>query len=40
MRLSWEDDAAMQETLRRHPGLLGKAQNVRHYNRRSGGHDG
>ena len=40
MRLSWEDDAAMQETLRRHPGLLWKAQNVRHYNRRSGGHDG
>lgn len=34
------DDAAMQETLRKHPGLLWKAQNVRQYNRRSGGHDG
>jgi len=31
------DDAAMQETLRMHPGLLWKAQNVRQYNRRSGG---
>jgi len=34
------DDAAIQETLRKHPGLLWKAQNVRQYNRRSGGHDG
>ena len=30
------DDAAMQETLRKHPGLLWKAQNVRQLNRRSG----
>ncbi|MFZ2055448.1 MAG: nucleotidyl transferase AbiEii/AbiGii toxin family protein [Candidatus Aminicenantales bacterium] len=30
------DDAAMQETLRRHPGLLWKAQNVRQYKRRGG----
>jgi len=28
------DDEAMQETLRRHPGLLWKAQNVRQYRRR------
>ena len=30
------DDAAMQEDIRRHPGLLWKAQNVRQFNRRSG----
>ena len=34
------DDAAMQETLRRHPGLLWKALNVRQYSRQTGGHDG
>lgn len=31
------EDAAMQETIRNHPGLLWKAQNVRQYNRRAGG---
>lgn len=31
------EDTAMQETLRSHPGLLWKAQNVREYRRRSEG---
>ena len=34
------DDGGMQETLRRHPGLLWKAQNVKQYIRRTGAPNG